>query len=289
MIITDLIKSLRSFGIRADKYKRPPNGEAFAMSIAPRHSEGVVMIHQGDANIEIFGDRKSKQAVVIIQEKAQATAPKFVEGVIAMDSMAQRPSKDQIEARLRNNFGSVTRGKLVWSFRNVKVGRDRIARLNWHVSAMVTRRASNRTNNFLIGMDETHHFIAPLPKKVTSVQQAHALLRPKGLSAAALRQGEWFFDPVKELAANALDKVVSVASRRIHRIELGQSTHAANSALVMKGTYSGTYARGYITDNRKGHHKPLFLRAWHKIVRNKEIGMPRNLDAKARRRRQSYD
>jgi len=35
--------------------------------------------------------------------------------------------------------------------------------------------------------------------------------------------------------------------------------------------YGGRYAIGPIVDTRKGHHKPLMLDGWHKVMRNTEV------------------
>jgi len=64
------------------------------------------------------------------------------------------------------------------------------------------QKTSEAKRRFLVGMDESHLFIAQLTSPATSVKQAHESLRPRDVPAGramrklkVVRQGEWFFMP----------------------------------------------------------------------------------------------
>jgi hypothetical protein len=70
----------------------------------------------------------------------------------------------------------------------------------------VEHRVDPRKRHVLCGRDERQLFICQLPRGVTTVRQAHEVLRAPELARAAgkiVRQGEWFFlkPAVEELVA----------------------------------------------------------------------------------------
>lgn len=146
--------------------------------------------------------------------------------------------------------------------------------------------------DFLVGMDETSNFVCRLPRElgpVTSVAEAHDVLRPTGVLPHTLRQGEWFLVPVKRCHCG-----VSLDASNVEHLDAGHrwghdsrleagSTHRAEH-LVVHG--SRTYVRGTVRDERAGRHAPRELgESWHEAVRNTE----RELDREPRRVRRSFD
>ncbi|HZU97455.1 MAG TPA: hypothetical protein VFF73_12215 [Planctomycetota bacterium] len=64
----------------------------------------------------------------------------------------------------------------------------------------VERWTDPAPRRFLVGMDESHLFVAQLTTRATTVAEAHRGLRPPELKERpeAARQGEWFFVPASE-------------------------------------------------------------------------------------------
>lgn len=293
MNTTNLVKSLQSFGITAAAYKRPPAGkDTFLISILPKRPAGVIQVHQGLAKVEIHGSKKHRQAVVTVQEQPRVIKRHVKTEIFGTGPAGVQPPVDQkIKDALRRNFPIQMPGGPTWSFSGIK-SQKRIPPSGfagyWEVSGSVTGKAGRRTtSHFLLGVDESHNFIAPLKEKPTSVEHAYRILKP-GLRPGSVRQGEWFFEPLKKDEAARIDKVASADGRKIKQTTLGGTTHRALSTLVVTAAKKRTiYARGYVTDSRHGHHDALFLPSWHRVVRNKEITFKRSKNAP--RRRASFD
>lgn len=68
----------------------------------------------------------------------------------------------------------------------------------------VTQHVPESRRHLLVGMDERHLFVAPLPKAVSTVKAAHetlapeSVLRKKAAKEKLTRQGEWFFTRVED-------------------------------------------------------------------------------------------
>jgi hypothetical protein len=273
---TSLVNRLRQAGIRAAEYKRGPFGrDVFALSIQPRHSEGTVTVNQGTAGITVRGDKARRQAVVSVIEKDRVvvrnTAAHFSDRLTASVELGDRPSIGEIHRSLRENFTAIMPVGTSWSYgrcsysstEQVSYGQQTTYAL--HVKCKVTARVNNQTtNHFLIGMDETRNFIAALPDKPRSVKHAHKMLRPARLRKDSLRQGEWFFEPIRNAK---LKTQLSRFAIILKPTRLENTTHHAKTAIKYNGVL---YAIGFITDDRRGHHAPTLLKDWHKVVRNKE-------------------
>lgn len=279
----NMVKSLDGFGIRAAAYKRPPTGrDVFALSIQPTHREGTVTVNQGKAEVEVFGDRKRRQAAVTVREKGRVVT-RSVEGSVSQHA---EPQTEQLEALLRDRFPVVVPPGTKWIYSDVKHSKrpnpytyntDRV----WEFSGKLTARVARSTvNHFLIGMDETHHFVAPLPAKATSVREAHRLLRPKRLRRGTKRHGEWFFEPCLASTRRMLEKAFVAAKPwriPLGRLRLTGTTHEVSSHVTVRRHGKRTvYAKGYVIDRREGHHKALFLPEWHKVIRNREATVRAN-------------
>lgn len=140
--------------------------------------------------------------------------------------------------------------------------------------------------NLLVGKDETHFFASVLPKRVSTVESAHAILRPKEAIGVrgVVRQGEFFYVPVtNKTLKNQLNKMNSTIAMAVNTIGLNSIlAHAARSSMIIQDRHIGTdtrriggsrYVRGAVYHSG-GHHKTIFLKDWHKVVRNNEKAMP---------------
>ena len=102
------------------------------------------------------------------------------------------------------------------------VGRDKYAQI-------VEQFTSPEKRHFLCGMDEQHLFIAQLPHGASSVHAARDALRApevppafKNRRSDIVRQGEWFFLPVKA-AELALVEAAANAGRAHRNIGIAQA------------------------------------------------------------------
>jgi hypothetical protein len=146
---------------------------------------------------------------------------------------------------------------------------------------------TKRTTTFLLGVDETSHFISVLPKKVENVAAAHELLKPeefqgKKMPKGTKRQGEFFLVPVSDEEVNKFMTENKLQVRQGVPLEK-HSNHKATYAIpasIKKGyarydkarAYGNVvYAKGSVYDNRGYRHAPVELGdTWHKVVRNNE-------------------
>jgi hypothetical protein len=133
-----------------------------------------------------------------------------------------------------------------------------------------------RGDSFLIGMDETANFVCRLPQGAnpTTVEEAHDILRPKGVMPHTIRQGEWFFVPTDKCSCGlGLDDHV-----RGHgvSVRLQGTTHTVEQGIVHGGSY---YAKGRVMDDREGRHADVDLGdKWHQVFHNTERDMMREPD-----------
>lgn len=272
------VEQLLAAGILAQDYKRGPAGpDAFAISIQGTAPQGIVYVHEGNAKIKVAIDPKFRQAVMHVHEQPR----KFTRKVIARimhSGREQRPSKQRQEDYLRLAFPIDVPGRPEWTYKGRKCEWINLLRYgyHWRISAEVTAKIVVDTkHDFLVGMDEVHHFVAALPKRVKSVCEAHEVLKPDGLTEKSVRQGEWFFTPVAEKLAKKIDGWIkqqriryggNVRLLAVRRLEKG--SHTCKQWMRMNGK---DYAKGYVMDRRSYRHDPLFLDGWHRIDRNKEV------------------
>ena len=175
----------------------------------------------------------------------------------------------------------------------------------------------NGTDRLLCGHDERHWFVASVAGAVTTVSaaleslkpaevvqaQQHTRLRPKELcrraNRAFLRQGEWFFLPMKNIQTDPRlifrNEPIQRGGSKPHLVEElfrygGETvyvssrfpnglTHEQYSALIAKNPEqanqpwrlmtrnAAVYARGTV---RHPDHKTIRLRGWHRVVMNNE-------------------
>lgn len=150
----------------------------------------------------------------------------------------------------------------------------------------IERWTNARKRHFLCGMDESHLFIAELSRGVSTVRDAHEVLRSPELDALErraegpiFRQGEWFFIPIsveEEAVVEAEAKQgVVVRGRGIAqaaRLMRGGRPHVADEVLVParldpRAPPSKIYVRGRV---RHPDHKTVVLLHWHRVLANTE-------------------
>jgi hypothetical protein len=139
---------------------------------------------------------------------------------------------------------------------------------------------------YLCGRDDLHLFIARVGAGDT-VEQAHESLKPEEVrEAEALvpgavhRQGEWFFLPPSAEESERLERGLrerSRAARPSAPVGEGVNPHLADlvvridrrmRSLHREQRRPEVFARGAV---RHVDHRPLWLDAWRKVVRNREI------------------
>lgn len=148
-----------------------------------------------------------------------------------------------------------------------------------------------RKRHFLFGMDEQHLFMAELPHGVSSVHGARESLRapevPPNLRSRdgrVIRQGEWFFLPVKaqdsaELGSAVERKLVmrDVGIAQAARLDRAGRPHVASEVVVvqpyptrarsMDPSLPKIFVRG---DVRHPDHRTVHFRDWRRVVPNRE-------------------
>lgn len=146
-----------------------------------------------------------------------------------------------------------------------------------------THTISPQTRRFLVGFDERDLFMAQLPAaaRITTVQQAHEVLRTPGLPEKVKRQGEWFFYPATEDEKADIHKMRLVIKKK-HPIEgpgrgkphtadeyielLGKEIITRNFRSV-RGAIEKMFVRGKV---RHLDHATIEFSDWHRVVRNTE-------------------
>lgn len=138
----------------------------------------------------------------------------------------------------------------------------------------------NRKRHFLLGTDEAHLFIAQLPRPVSTVYAAHLALKGDEVRVAeagalerTVRQGEWFFIPLRAAELAEVETQAARSPLLIHRgqgiaqaagLRRGGRPHVAEEVLVLKGR---VYVRGAV---RHPDHATLTVRPWRRVVGNAE-------------------
>lgn len=267
-----VVEAINDVGGYASSYKRSPLGRGvFAAGMNRIPPIGEIKIWEKiSGDIDVATSNKYQQVLVNVNEDTRYVDLK----VRAHDSGTRKNvSRDYAERTLLSiNRNLVTangaRARVI-ELDDPVVTEGREGRYYWYAFTGKIRwtiPASKQT--MLMGMDEKYQFIAALRDPVDSVAKAHDALRPEGVSRNAIRQGEWFFLPVNKAMQETLDEEAFSRPDKIHSSSLGGTTHRVQQRL----TYDGkAYAVGYVIDNRKAHHEPLWLPTWHEIVRNREL------------------
>jgi hypothetical protein len=141
-----------------------------------------------------------------------------------------------------------------------------------------TRETPSVLRRYLMGMDETHLFIAELPNgqgKVNTVDDAHAILKPyevkdrkkKRKGTKVLRQGEWFFVEATPSELEEINKnPLLIESKQSIARGGGGKPHVADYRIQIG---ENVFVRGKI---RHDDHKTRELNGWFRVFRNTERG-----------------
>ena len=139
-----------------------------------------------------------------------------------------------------------------------------------------TRKSPSFLRKYLMGMDESHLFIAELPKNlgpINKIKDAHKMLKPdkvleKERSTNRIkRQGEWFIIPANTKELRIIEENLNLIEKKL---PLGTSTwksrnsHIADKLLSIREEQFVTGKISHI------EHKTLKLQGWFKVVRNNE-------------------
>jgi hypothetical protein len=276
-------------------------GEAFSISVGDLvsfqggHRHRLMVDFPEDEAVEVRVsdyDPEHNQVVIHLKEKAHKVKRSGTQWLSTGHATADDAKADEAEYKERGRNRLLER----WIFPEGTTHRFSNQKINFFkawmsdryvsadFSASVTFSVPEQETTFLVGTDESELFISILPKKVTSVAAAHNALRPAGVPADAVRQGEFFFVPVTSQAdKNRIFKVLKEADEA--RAELDDvrtqeglygsdgeySDHRASfivSFFAGNGTDPIDYAQGFVSNYR---HKPLWLEGWHRVYLNREL------------------
>lgn len=269
--MTIVEEGLKKANLDAKEYARGPAGKnPFVISIQEmKDRPGLFRTWTGIADIDVHPDRSLHQAVITAVEKERSvTRNVHIEHAASGD----QPEPDQTEGvnnRARARFMLAMPTGTTWKYGEMEARRVHNRWGNgsrWDAIIPVTATAPATSQSLLVGMDETHYFVSALPEVVTSVADAHEILRPHlAKKSGTVRQGEWFFIPVtnKKLIEALYKKLASGFTRQLEHL----SSHEA--FIVEHG--DTLYAIGIVTDNRIGRHSPLVLTGFHRVLRNAEV------------------
>jgi len=134
---------------------------------------------------------------------------------------------------------------------------------------VIEQLTTERKRHFLCGMDESHLFIAQLPRAAANVAAAHRVLRPVASDARVKRQGEWFFmaPDASVLARDLIDaKVIRRRTGIAQAAGLARAgrPHVADEVFAVGARI---YVRGAI---RHPDHKTVRFSQWTNAVPNTE-------------------
>ena len=167
----------------------------------------------------------------------------------------------------------------------------------------VRRRTPGDKRHMLMGLDERQLFIAQLPRGVSTVREAHTILKSapvtlaEGQGIACVRQGEWFFLAANEyevasiedgLARNTLilERAVPIGpftdgswgrtrSRNVRQFR--GNPHTADELVILPGIpfsrdglpvrFREVFIRGRV---RHVDHATVSFPNWRKVIRNAE-------------------
>jgi hypothetical protein len=155
---------------------------------------------------------------------------------------------------------------------------------------VVERFTRGVPQHYLCGKDESHLFIAHLPRRAGSVKQAHALLAPvvpaDYSTRSSIRQGEWFFLPAIETDLTELARIevlgyglrTNAGIAETARWRRPGRPHVASAIRVLKGTSTDPGRRVFVRGEvRHPDHRTLLLRDWHRVLPNGELPNARGI------------
>lgn len=287
-----VLQKLEEAGIDVEQYSRGPAGKhIFVTRVMWPVSSGVIKYWPGDAELNVFTNKRHHQAVMHVDEDYRELNFSFThdrsfsrENYDSVDqsALAGRNCKLQLPNTTEYEILDESKNKR-WN-RNAQQPYKREFRgYRYSYKAVAKVPASEQT--FLMGIDETAHFIAELPERVSSVLDAHDILRPdEATKDGTLRQGEWFFVPLSKRMSNDVwaeyERYMTRNPWNTSRTHFNEGVYSLNEDEELGSSHMAqtlfeygddVYAFGLIWDSRGGHHKSLALRDWHKVVRNREV------------------
>lgn len=286
---------LRRTGVKASAYAKNPIGSKDVFSIA-LNQQNELRIWAGTAKITVIPSLSGlKQAVLQVQEKARTitTVWKANYGFwsdwhsYTLEALQEQINNTRRTYYIHNNLGVQLPEGAEYSITAVDLKSAAFSYDDNFGTVTFQGKSKATSQSFLVGRDEKSQFISALPRKATSVPDAHDALRPAGVSRKALRQGEWFFVPatnVEKAAINATIKnkgSLGLYGRKggwphsIDRSEIGAlengSSHRASAQIRVGGKL---YAVGLVHDTRPDRHGSIILPDWHRVIRNREVVNP---------------
>jgi hypothetical protein len=139
-----------------------------------------------------------------------------------------------------------------------------------------SRRTPGFLRNYLMGMDESHLFIAELPNNsgpINKINDAHKALKPdktlknKKKINRVKRQGEWFFIPTTLEEDELIEDNKSLIEKKMPLGASGWRIHNSHIADELVTIQNHLYVKGKISH---AEHKTLKLHGWFKVMRNNE-------------------
>lgn len=270
------VDKLHQAGIKAADYKRLPPGHpqaVFLATILPDKGPGTILIHEGNARIHVAPDAKQTQALVTVSEQARRIDRSVV--IVETDRKRLRnkhlvPTQAQIRERVRleTPAGVFWRQLGLWRTERAEDGKSAT------ISGGVRAHIPASVVNLLMGMDESHNFIAGVPGTPRTVRQAQEQLatvpgEDSQELRRAIRQGEWYFMPL-DTTTNLLLPRLFDETHSNYRLEGGWH-EVAEAGIANVRQVAHVFARGRVRDRRQGHHADVRLRGWHRVIRNNEM------------------
>lgn len=174
----------------------------------------------------------------------------------------------------------------------VRADDPRIVRRDGRFHYVVRERTRDSKRHYLCGFDERHLFIAQLPRGVSTVRDAHHVLKADEIVVAertrrVTRQGEWFFvEPTWEEQRRLEQQLGQVIVWRRRPIGEGGHPHTADELVRLPPPDTGD-GRGLRPGARDGRgrrpedvfvrgrvrhvdHKTVVFQRWRKVLRNAE-------------------
>ena len=266
--MTDLTKRFADAGLPMKPAARPMvhgSEQIFGLNIVPDpKSKGKQRfeIWTGDAanRVEVTAvDPKQNQLILFVQEPER----KFQDKV----SKWTAPTADKLPEGAR----VIAETSSWWSIERVTPGAKR---------------------HYLCGIDERGYFASQLPKPVTTVRDAHEVLKSRSAKKAGkkdkiTRQGEWFFVPITASERKTLDeglrtKMLAIAKNTSIALTLqvaGGNPHTCSEIVAIdhgpvskkdprRGRKKTAYVRGKI---KHREHATIEFFDWHRVERNTEV------------------
>lgn len=242
----------------------------------------------GSANVKLYFDKKYRQVVVVMDEKARDIERSFTTSIWASRHDSERKIRERVRARLQagENFPVRIPGEVDYEIKSVKYLNLKefkqpdptpgynAPRLT--VETTIVAHCKPIKAAFLVGWDEGAMFISCLPRIARSVEAAHEMLRPKGVPKGTLRIGEFFFVQASEQMQTTLTNRYTDDGSYKEAVSIADSEN--HIAAMLQSYNQQEYIRALVWDDEK-RHEPVWFDKWHRVYRNTEIDPPRGVDA----------